>query len=109
MLTHPHLLLKVSGKCELDVNKYPKGIQVSDEDLLKLNMKMDDFHGERYINGKQPIQFEGIGNNNKNEINLDNNKFTGVRRSAHPVLRLVGRLFSRIVSQELCQPHSAKR
>nr|CBX30448.1 hypothetical protein N47_Q17710 [uncultured Desulfobacterium sp.] len=33
-------------KCELDENKYPKGIQVSDEDLLKVNMKMDDFHGE---------------------------------------------------------------
>ncbi|WP_435547026.1 ISAzo13 family transposase, partial [Desulfobacterium sp. N47] len=33
-------------KCELDENKYPKGIQVSDEYLLKVNMKMDDFYGE---------------------------------------------------------------
>lgn len=33
-------------RCELDENMYPKGIQISDEELLKVNMKMDDFHGE---------------------------------------------------------------
>jgi hypothetical protein len=33
-------------KCELDENKYPKGIKVSDEDLLSVNLEHDDFHGE---------------------------------------------------------------
>jgi len=33
-------------KCELDENKYFKGIKVSDEDLLKGNIERDDFHGE---------------------------------------------------------------
>lgn len=33
-------------KCELDENKYFKGIKVSDEDLLKVNIERDDFHGE---------------------------------------------------------------
>ncbi len=33
-------------KCELDENKYPKGIKVSDKELLKLHMMPDEFHGE---------------------------------------------------------------
>jgi hypothetical protein len=30
----------------LDTTKYPKGVKVSDEDLRKLNLTRDDFHGE---------------------------------------------------------------
>lgn len=33
-------------KCELDSNVYPKGIKVSDEEMKRLNIKRDDFHGE---------------------------------------------------------------
>jgi len=33
-------------RCELDENEYPKGIKVSDENLLKVNIEVDDFHGE---------------------------------------------------------------
>jgi len=32
--------------CELDENEYPKGIKVSGEDLSKVNIELDDFHGE---------------------------------------------------------------
>ena len=32
--------------CELDDNEYPKGIKVSGEDLSKVNIELDDFHGE---------------------------------------------------------------
>ena len=33
-------------KCVLDYNEYAKGISVSDEDLAKVNLLRDDFHGE---------------------------------------------------------------
>jgi len=33
-------------KCELDTNKYPKGIKVSDEELRQVNIIRDEFHGE---------------------------------------------------------------
>lgn len=36
--------LKVS--CDLNTNKYPKGIKISDEQLAEVNIKRDDFHGE---------------------------------------------------------------
>ena len=36
----------LSIQAELDTTKYPKGVKVSDEDLLKLNLTRDDFHGE---------------------------------------------------------------
>jgi transposase len=32
--------------CELDTNVYEKGIVVSDEDMQKLNIERDDFHGD---------------------------------------------------------------
>ncbi|NMG82703.1 MAG: hypothetical protein GIS02_00655 [Methanosarcinales archaeon] len=32
--------------CELDTNKYPKGIEISDEQLSKVNIKREEFHGE---------------------------------------------------------------
>jgi len=33
-------------KCELDTNKYPKGIKISDKELSEINLIKDDFHGE---------------------------------------------------------------
>jgi transposase len=33
-------------KCELDTNKYPKGIKVSDKELRQVNIVRDEFHGE---------------------------------------------------------------
>jgi transposase len=33
-------------KCQLDENQYPKGIKVSDEELAKVNIENDSFHGE---------------------------------------------------------------
>ena len=33
-------------KCELDTKKYPKGIKISDEELRKVNIVRDEFHGE---------------------------------------------------------------
>ena len=33
-------------RCELDENKYPKGIKVSDEQLEKVNLKKHKFHGD---------------------------------------------------------------
>lgn len=33
-------------KCELDTNKYPKGIKVSDKELRQVNIVHDEFHGE---------------------------------------------------------------
>lgn len=33
-------------KCELDTNKYTKGIKVTDKELSKVNIIRDDFHGE---------------------------------------------------------------
>lgn len=33
-------------RCELDTNRYPKGIKVSDEEMAKLNIRRDRFHGE---------------------------------------------------------------
>jgi hypothetical protein len=33
-------------QAELDINLYPKGIKISDEELSKINIKRDDFHGE---------------------------------------------------------------
>jgi len=36
--------LKVA--CELNLNKYQKGIKISDEELSDVNILKDDFHGE---------------------------------------------------------------
>jgi hypothetical protein len=36
----------LSIQAELDTTKYPKGVKVSDEDLRKLNLTRDEFHGE---------------------------------------------------------------
>ena len=36
--------LKVN--CELDRNKYPKGITVTDKEMKSINIVRDDFHGE---------------------------------------------------------------
>ena len=33
-------------RCQLDVNQYPKGRRVSDEELSKVNLTRDPFHGE---------------------------------------------------------------
>ena len=33
-------------QAELDTASYPKGIKVSDEELRKVNLTRDDFHGE---------------------------------------------------------------
>jgi transposase len=33
-------------QCELDTNSYPKGIKVSDEELARINLQRDSFHGE---------------------------------------------------------------
>ena len=33
-------------KCVVDYNKYKKGIEVSDEELSKVNLIRDDFHGD---------------------------------------------------------------
>ena len=33
-------------RCQLDENKYPKGIKVSDDDFAKVNIERDEFHGE---------------------------------------------------------------
>ena len=32
--------------CELDINLYPKGIEVTDEEMAMINIVRDDFHGE---------------------------------------------------------------
>jgi hypothetical protein len=36
----------LSVKCEIDTNKYPKGIKVTDEELQKVKIIRDEFHGE---------------------------------------------------------------
>ena len=33
-------------RCELDKNKYPKGIKITDEQLKKVNFKKHKFHGD---------------------------------------------------------------
>ncbi|MCH4561472.1 ISAzo13-like element transposase-related protein, partial [Mesorhizobium jarvisii] len=33
-------------RCELDENRYPAGIKVSDEDMASLNIIRNEFHGE---------------------------------------------------------------
>jgi Rhodopirellula transposase DDE domain len=33
-------------RCELDSNVYAKGIVVSDQDMARLNITRDEFHGE---------------------------------------------------------------
>jgi len=33
-------------QCELDTNSYPKGIKVSDEEMAKIDIQTDTFHGE---------------------------------------------------------------
>jgi hypothetical protein len=33
-------------KCVIDCNEYKRGIEVSDEELRKVNIQRDDFHGE---------------------------------------------------------------
>jgi hypothetical protein len=42
--TTPHTGLTV--RCELDTNKYPKGIKVTNEEFKHLNLVRDEFHGE---------------------------------------------------------------
>jgi hypothetical protein len=32
-------------KCELNSNKYPIGIEVSDQEMAEVHIKKDDFHG----------------------------------------------------------------
>ena len=36
--------LKVA--CEIDGNLYPKGVEVSDEEIQRINITRDEFHGE---------------------------------------------------------------
>ena len=36
----------LSVRCELDTRAYPRGISVSDQDMAKLNITRDPFHGE---------------------------------------------------------------
>ena len=36
----------LSIQAELDTSKYPKGVKVTDEDLRKINLTRDEFHGE---------------------------------------------------------------
>jgi len=33
-------------RCELDPNRYPKGVTVSDAEMAGLNIARDEFHGE---------------------------------------------------------------
>lgn len=33
-------------KCQLDTNKYPKGIKISDEELYRVNISRNEFHGD---------------------------------------------------------------
>jgi hypothetical protein len=33
-------------RCEIDTNKYPKGIKITDEELRQVNIIRDEFHGE---------------------------------------------------------------
>ena len=33
-------------RCNLDTNRYEKGIKVSDDELAQVNLKRNDFHGE---------------------------------------------------------------
>ena len=33
-------------RCELDINDYPKGIKVSDDQLEKVKLKKHEFHGD---------------------------------------------------------------
>jgi Rhodopirellula transposase DDE domain len=35
-----------TGRCEFDPTLYPKGIAVSDEEMAKINILRDEFHGE---------------------------------------------------------------
>ena len=36
----------LSVRCELDPNRYPKGVTVSDAEMAELNIARDEFHGE---------------------------------------------------------------
>jgi len=36
----------LSVRCELDTNKYPKGIRITDKELNQINISRDSFHGE---------------------------------------------------------------
>src|SRR5215218_9680396 len=36
----------LSVRCELDPNRYPKGVTVSDAEMAGLNIARDEFHGE---------------------------------------------------------------
>ena len=36
----------LTAKCVIDYNEYKKGIEVSDDELAKINLVEDDFHGE---------------------------------------------------------------
>lgn len=36
----------LSVRCELDPNRYPKGVTVSDAEMARLNIARDEFHGE---------------------------------------------------------------
>lgn len=33
-------------QCSLDKNEYPKGMKISDEEMAKLNIQQNEWHGE---------------------------------------------------------------
>jgi hypothetical protein len=39
-------LTGLTVKCQLDTNKYPKGIKITDEEMRQVNIIRDEFHGE---------------------------------------------------------------
>lgn len=48
-------------KCELDTNKYTKGIKVTDEELRQVNIIRDEFHGEwNYAIRPNPSQYVNV-------------------------------------------------
>ena len=55
LISHEVIINLISGtttekglkvKCEIDYNTYAKGIKITDDQLAKVNMKKDKFHGE---------------------------------------------------------------
>jgi hypothetical protein len=46
----------LSVRCELDPNRYPKGVTVSDAEMAGLNITRDEFHGEwNYTLSPRPL------------------------------------------------------
>lgn len=37
---------RLSVKCEIDTNRYEKGVKVTDQELRKIQLNKHDFHGE---------------------------------------------------------------